>query len=381
MTTKMPVKLLIIGEAWGSEEQTRSLSRGRPSPFVGKAGYLLRRLMGNTSILPPAPAYYPGPLGMEAEWEEAESHGIYLTNVFQLRPGPESNDLTLLTGSKKNHEPSELILDYPALVPNGHCLFCYRPELDRLHDEISSLKPNLILLLGTTACWAVLHNRSIGRIKGAIHLIDDQKILPTYHPAAILHGRKEWIPILHNTLTKAQREMQSRTYHRPDRVTYIPETPDDIFTWWETYGIHSPRLSVDIETEANRFISEIGIAASATNAIWIPFLLKEPKTRRLSSYWSDTESESLAWLHTRSILTHGTDIIGQNFLYDIQYLMAKSPSPGGIIPRKFSYDTMINQHALFPGQEKSLGHLTSIYCNETFWKDLRRSQKSDDVED
>jgi hypothetical protein len=277
----------------------------------------------------------------------------------------------LLQGSKKNHEPASLCLDLPPLGTGTYLLSQYRPELDRLAAEVEALKPNLILALGATASWALLHNKSISRIRGSIDISTGRKILPTYHPAAILRGRHDWRPLIFSDLLKAKLEMNSPTFSRLDRTIYIPETPADILTWWAA-NRSAPQLSVDIETEKQRWISEVGIAASTTSALWVPFLLREGKQYRL--YWPSAEQETMAWMNLRRILCSGTPILGQNFLYDTQYLLAKLR----LLPRRFAFDTMIAQHAMFPGMDKDLGTLASIYCNEPMWKDLRRTTKPDD---
>lgn len=373
-----PCKLLIVGEAYGSDELLRSTQRKKPSPFVGRAGFFLRDLLGLARILPPAPTYYPGRLGMEAEWDQAADAGIFLTNTFNLRPGPDSNELDLLLGAKNKHEPEELCLDLPALRPGKYLFAKYRSELDRLQEEIATLNPHLVLCLGATATWALLKNKSISRTRGTVSLLDGRKVLPTYHPSAILQGRNEWKPIVLADLLKARKEMQDPSFVRLDRTIYIPETPEDIETWWQAYGSSAPLLSVDIETEKNSWISEIGVAASKTNAIWIPFLLKDGKFLR--SYWPDTKTEASAWLLTKKILEAKKPIVGQNFGgYDLHYLLKKSPVPSCILPRCYANDTMIQQHCLFPGMKKDLGFLASIYCNELAWKDIRGTTgKSDD---
>jgi hypothetical protein len=128
MTPNPPCKILFVGEAWGEAEQRRSLHLGRPSTFVSPAGFLLREMLGIVGILPPAPRHYPGVLGMEMEWEEAARSGIRLTNVFQLRPGPDSNDISLLCGTRKTHEAVDLALNLPALDAGKWLLRRYEPS-------------------------------------------------------------------------------------------------------------------------------------------------------------------------------------------------------------------------------------------------------------
>jgi uracil-DNA glycosylase len=373
LTTTAPTRLLIVGEAWGADELLRFQQTNRPSPLVGRIGYFLRDLLGQAKILSPAPPQYPGKVWMEAEWSRAADAGIHVTNVFQLRPGPESNDIALLQGSKRNCPAESLCLDLPPLGTGTYLLAKHRPELARLAAEIDSLQPNLILALGATASWALLHNKTISRIRGSIDISTGRKILPTYHPAAILRGKHEWRPLLFADLLKAKIEMESPTFTRLDRTIYIPESPADITSWWLAHR-SAPQLSVDIETERSRWISEVGVAASTTSALWVPFLLRDGKQYRL--YWKSAEEETAAWMALRKILQSGKPIIGQNFLYDTQYLLAKM----NLLPRRFAFDTMIAQHAMFPGMDKDLNTLASIYCNEPFWKDLRRSGKSDDME-
>ena len=365
-------RLLILGEAWGADEQLRFLQTGRPSPFCGRSGYFLRDALGQAQILPPAPAYYPGKAAMEAEWRRAAAAGVHLTNVFQRRPGPESNDLTLLQGSKGRHSPDELCLDLPPLGNGTYLLAAHRSELTRLSAEIEALRPNLILALGATATWALLRSRTISRIRGAIDLSSGRKVLPTYHPSAILQGKHEWRPLFQADLLKARLEMDSPDFSQPSRTIYIPQHPSDILTWWEEHGRHAPQLSVDIETEKLRWISEVGVASSTTCALWVPFLLRDGRGYQL--YWPSAEQETAAWMALRRILCSGTPILGQNFLYDTQYLLTKLR----LLPRRFAFDTMIAQHALFPGMDKDLGTLASLYTNSLVWKDLRRTAKPSD---
>jgi hypothetical protein len=173
---------------------------------------------------------------------------------------------------------------------------------------------------------------------------------------------------------KAGREMHDPAFVRPARRIHIPDHPSEILQWWND-SVPSPSsfLSIDIETEKNKWVSEIGIAASPTNAIWIPFLLREGK--KLIPFWKDEEDEIAARLAVRTILSSPNPKVGQNFSYDIQYLLRKM----SLVPKNFSWDTMIAQHSMLPGMEKSLGFLASIYCNEPMWKDLRsHSGKAED---
>lgn len=413
--TNPPCRLLLVGEAWGSEEERRSLKTGRPSPFVGKSGWFLRTSLAAAGILPqPFSSYYPGVLGMEKEWDEARAQGVYVTNVFQQRPSPGSNDIEGMLVDKRKADPADLAPNRSPLRP-GMALPCSAAHhLDRLNAEVKRLQPNLIVLLGATALWAFLDTTAISKARGAINFVSPlPKILPTYHPAAIFR-RWHLRPAFLADLLKAQREMQDATFSRIDRtIWYEPETVQELWDWWAEHSPSASLLSVDIETEAHRWISEVGIAVDETKCLHVPILLKiragypmlidgtvtglerkelisrasanipKGNKHQLISYWETTAEEVQVWNFLKFVLEqpgrlNPIPMLGQNFLYDIQYLLRAAPVPGGIRVRGFQHDTMLAHHALYPGMEKSLGFMASIYCNEPGWKDLRKKPTGDE---
>ena len=178
--------------------------------------------------------------------------------------------------------------------------------------------------------------------------------------------------------------MQDATFARIDRtIWYEPETVDELWNWWAEHGSSASILSVDIETEAHKWISEIGIAVDETKCLHVPFLLRPTKNSPISPYWKTPAEEAQAWLFLKYVLeqtnnAEPTPMLGQNFLYDIQYLLRATPVPGGIRVRGFQHDTMLAHHALYPGMEKSLGFMASVRCNEPGWKDLRKKPIGDE---
>jgi len=133
-------KLMIIGEAPGKEEDIQG------KPFVGLAGQLLNKMLNAINI---------------------KREDVYITNVVPWRP-------------PNNRTPtSEEILQ---------CL----PYLQK-HIEI--IKPNFILLLGTTATKAVLSTPfAISKLRlkwheyTSINLNKKIKTLVSYHPAFLLRS-------------------------------------------------------------------------------------------------------------------------------------------------------------------------------------------------
>jgi uracil-DNA glycosylase len=360
-------RLVIIGEAWGeSEEQTGGI------PFCGIAGAELTRILLETT---PSNRYTAdlrfalarsGWHQMRNVW--AKEAGIGLTNVAALRPP--NNDFDTLLCSKK-----ELPNEYPPIPPLGRGKLAYFKaeylgELDRLRTELEQSKPVCIVAAGAVATWATLGRSDISNVRGTATMGSPHgvspglKILPTYHPSAVLpgRGRREWRIICMADFLKAVRESASRTLIRPLREAIINPSLSEVerFSWGA--AIRSAPLAVDCET-AGPLITCISFADSPQRAITIPFRSKDG-TR---NYWSTLEDELTAWYAVRNLLECGRPLVFQNGMYDMQYLIRM-----GFNLKNAKNDTMLLHHSLYPEVQKSLGFLGSIYTNEQSWKLLGR---------
>lgn len=339
-------RLFICGEAWGVEEE----AAGRP--FVGSSGRLLSGLLRQSGI---------------------DRQECYITNVFNLRPRP-TNDVLNLCGPKVDG-----IKYMKPLAPGKYVRAEYKPEVDRLWREVQEVNPNLILALGNTAIWALCRGAAkIGKMRGSVipsHLkVGDRpvKVLPTYHPAAVM---REWSyrPIVLADLAKAKREMEFPDIRRPRRQVWIEPTLDDLSTFERLHLQGCKQLSIDIETKGDQ-ITCVGFAPSSSVAIVIPFysVAKED-----GNYWPTLADERQAWNYVRRWCSWPAPIIvGQNVLYDVHFLYRKM----GIALRATD-DTMLLHHALQPEMEKGLGFLGSIYTDELSWKSMRKSSDTLKKED
>jgi DNA polymerase I-like protein with 3'-5' exonuclease and polymerase domains len=119
-------------------------------------------------------------------------------------------------------------------------------------------------------------------------------------------------------------------------------------------------VSVDIETMFHSVIDCIGITDSINSGICVPFASVE-----VPNFWS-IEDEIDIILKIKEVLLHpNCMIVGQNFLYDSQYLYKYWN-----INVYAKYDSMIMHHVLFNNLPKSLDFLASLYCEfYTYWKD------------
>jgi uracil-DNA glycosylase len=126
--------LMFIGEGPGFHEDKQG------EPFVGPAGQLLNQVLGE--------------IGLRRE-------RVYINNVVMCRPPGNRDPL-----------PDEI----------DAC----KPWLD---ERIELIDPSVVVTLGNWATRFVLGPRvSISRVRGQRFPWNRRTVIPTFHPAAILHG-------------------------------------------------------------------------------------------------------------------------------------------------------------------------------------------------
>jgi uracil-DNA glycosylase len=126
--------VMFIGEGPGYYEDKQG------EPFVGAAGQLLTTLLGE--------------VGLRRE-------DVYIANVVMCRPPGNRDPL-----------PDEIEACHPYLA-----------------GQIENIRPRVIVTLGNFATRVILNRPvSISRVRGQRFDIDGRTVVPTFHPAAILHG-------------------------------------------------------------------------------------------------------------------------------------------------------------------------------------------------
>jgi len=373
-------RILLIGEAFGAEEEKAKL------PFVGVSGQELWRILGQAfpDVHPDLhsyanelcnPSWGLSWLGRRDAWLNAASIGM--TNVINERPP--GNKLEAFCGTK-----TEVGKDYPynAMVRAKYLLPQYIHHLDRLKEQINTLKPNLIVAMGNASCWAILGTTGITALRGTTVMSPSVgiKCLPTFHPASLLYeGQWSNRPVLVADMIKASREALFPEIRRPPRTVIISPEEDEVEEWIETTLADRPwRLAVDIETSGG-MIDTIGFAKSPSDALVVPFgphrykrgqnfVVIRPirKGVPVTNYW-EFEEEVRVWKLIKRLLEAGIDLVFQNGVYDIQYLVKMT-----IKPNRCEDDTMLGWHSLFPEMRKSLGFIASILTDESAWKELNK---------
>jgi DNA polymerase len=161
--------LLFVGEAPGMHEDKQG------EPFVGAAGQLLTRMLGD--------------IGLTREQ-------VYIANVLKCRPP-----------GNRDPQEDEIETCTPWLV-----------------EQISLIQPAVIVTLGNFATKYVLQTQQgITRMRGSIYPWHGRRVIPTFHPAAILRGGGE--------KSRQFGELQEdfalikRTLAEPDRSPPAPPAP------------------------------------------------------------------------------------------------------------------------------------------------------------
>lgn len=360
------VRIALVGEAQGATEQMFG------APFLGSSGFELATMLYASDIASSAPEYPDGsalnPLDF-IEWWRTQSN-CFTTNVIAGRPSPTSNQFELLCGTKA--EVGGKAYEFPAVKKSKYLRPEYLPELERLQMELMQVRPNIIVALGGVASWALLRASAITQIRGAVApcaLVPGAKVLPTFHPQYVLRVWKDR-PIVLCDLAKVKRESEFVEWRRPKRNVIVNPTLEELRKWArETLAAPPPIMGCDIET-FNGQIESIGFARSRSEAIVCPFIAKP----NWHSYWPTHAEECEARVLCQELLGSGIPIVGQNFLYDLQYLLRE-----GFRPRRCTYDTMLLHHSMYPELQKSLGFLGSCYTDEPAWKLMRKRAKEEEL--
>jgi len=129
--------LLFIGEGPGFHEDKQG------EPFVGAAGQLLTKMLQGIGL---------------------ERSEVYIANIVKCRPP-----------GNRDPQPDEIEACTPWLV-----------------EQISLIQPRVVVTLGNFATKFVLNTSTgITRLRGQVHDWHGRTVIPTFHPAAILHGGGE----------------------------------------------------------------------------------------------------------------------------------------------------------------------------------------------
>lgn len=235
---------------------------------------------------------------------------------------------------------------------------------DDLQKAIDEANPKIIVCMSRLALSYFTNGDSIHAFRGSMLMHNGTPVLVTYGPLD-LYKKTEWHMAWERDLYRVRLYLDKQLdWNTPVFSIDYKQSFDAVINTLTTirnWVFDSPtRLAVDIETRVGS-ISFIGIAWTRRDAIVIPFITWNDK-----SYWTADEEFEIVKL-LRQIMTHeNARIRGQNFQYDLQYIVKL----WGFKP-VIDIDTMIEAHVHFTkGLQLTLSYLASLYCEwYKYWKE------------
>lgn len=344
-------QIVIVGEAWGREEQAAQV------PFMGSSGNELKRMLAEAGI---------------------DDSSVLMTNIVADRPM--NNQMW------RFFDPAAPL--YKGLKPGKKVI----DGISQLDEQLAAYPRSLIIGAGNYPLWACTEVAGIGPApdkearllglkvptgisnwRGSMWFAGEGNqtpFLPIIHPAAVLRQWSLRSTTVHDF--KARIPMALRGDWRPpiEPIFWAPPTFEQATSklrlWIATANAGSKlRISADIETIPSRkLLVCIGLTDSKHFAMCIPFLDVKPGSVT-TDFWTHEQEVVLIDL-LRRLLSHPNILLeGQNFNYDNQYIQKE-----WAITPLIDFDTMAAQHLLWPGTPKGLDHISSLYCQyHWYWKE------------
>lgn len=316
-------KLAIVGEAPGQVEESTGL------PFQGPTGkmvddFLLKAGMPRSSV--------------------------YATNVARVRPP--GNDINLI------HQIGYKISDFEEI----------------LWAELNALNPNAVIAFGNTALKSLTGYTGIEKYRGSIlpALKGNFKVIPTIHPASLMHKEADgrmtgWkdATFIQWDVNRAVIQSQFPEFRLPDRNLIVCRNNLELYRFFNRNQI-SRYVAVDIETFRTIPIC-ISFAFSHNEAISVPLFPS------MNSELNVTRTDQIQnWKDIIEIMADPKiQKIGQNFKFDETLLRRclNGTLDFGIVTRGFFFDTMLAFRTLYPELPGTLAFQTSVLTEEPYYKE------------
>lgn len=309
-------KVMLVGEALGEIEAHEGL------PFVGGTGRMLRGMLHQAGF----------------------TYGqYYLTNIVKCRP-------------PKNATPEQLEIDI--------CTTRY------LQQEIRTLKPNVIVAVGSTALKHLVPLCPAGVTDARGHVFESRygKVIPIVHPSFVARGNPEYWAITVQDLKRVKQHSSSPDFRRPVYRFNISPSLQDVQAMANKIINENLPVSFDLETLGQDEQTNIlccGFAWSPSDALCVPFL-----RRGGYPYWRNDYEEEKAWEAICGIFDSQVLKITQNgFTFDLPVLMYLGVKFG----LHSVVDTLVKHHVVATELPHSLGFLTSVYTDMEYYKGDVRS--------
>lgn len=310
-------RIYVVGEAPGAEEEIDGI------PFVGASGNELDKMLLEVGL---------------------DRSDCYVTNVCQWRPPNNEMDKWIKRSKSAKSENGYKYEVHP-YVEQGK---------EELKQTIERYRPKLVIGFGNTPLWALTGEWGITAWRGSEMLLGGGiHFVPTLHPAAVLRSWDQRPQVIHDLRYRCFRRLKCG-WNLPQYRFNTNPTFDEVMDFIKSID---GDFAADTESSRGKTVC-LGIAKSPYEAICIPFWNYSGR------YWTQQEEQEI--LRALLDMRMGSrGLIGQNWNYDRQYL--QNDFGLDFLP---SFDTYIAQSVLFPGSERGLGYLSSMYCEwHLYWKE------------
>src|SRR3954468_9152460 len=209
--------ILFVGEAPSYEEEAAG------KPFVGPAGRVFDDCLKNAGI---------------------KRDACWVTNVFKKMIMPQAK-----SGKK-----------IPATIRAQQAGLDVNESITELRTEIDEIRPNVIVALGGTALWALRGTDKILPWRGSILPAWNYKIIPTFHPAAIIHGEEGglywWKYIIEFDFKRALSQSKFREIVPPYRNLQVCRTSAQLQDFYNRakQRANGKRIKLAVDIEAIRCV-------------------------------------------------------------------------------------------------------------------------------
>lgn len=302
-TITVPYRLAVVGEAPGADEETAGL------PFVGASGRLLDSFFSMSGVL---------------------RAGCFIGNVCQHRPP--GNDI------------SEWGLDHDHVTNGWHLL----------QRDLAAFAPHCILALGNTPLHFLCGRTGVSSWRGSILQTAWGKVVPSLHPASLLHAGganyKDW-PLVRFDIQRARAEAEFPEYTVPQRTLELNLSANEICNRLDAWT-PGALLSFDIEGGLDAFPC-CSVAGESNRGFIIAW-----------GRHSESEQGRIAVALSRALFSLAIPKVLQNSLYD-RFVLAYGYR---MLIRNVAEDTMLKQWEVYPELPKGLGTIASIWTREPYYK-------------
>lgn len=261
---------------------------------------------------------------------------IYITNIVKCRP-------------PKNRPPTDSEI---------------KACSEYLEDEIRSLQPKVIGVLGNSPLSYFLNKKGVTKLRGLEVWSEKYNcwILPIYHPSYVMRfakKAKQYNEFKHDlgkltTLIDKKRIKKKTIYKKIDTIEKVKKLIDGL--------LKQKEVAFDLETDRleyyNNTILCCSFSCKEATAFYLPF--------EDSRFWNKEEIEIIR-KELKRFFESDVKKIAQNGKFDNKHLLSK-----GIKVNNYYFDTMLAHYLLDEEGSHSLSNLSITYTNMGNYKDKLR---------